>query len=49
MHAPFAFSRNDREEVIRPTSGLAVTACVRGVNLSTAGSINNGSRLKACA
>jgi len=46
--APFAFCRNDREELIRQTirdcrDGLAYG----GVNLSTAGSINNGSSLES--
>ena len=44
--APFTFMRNDEEAILREVSRDCVDArAMRGVNLSTAGSINNGSLL----
>jgi uroporphyrinogen decarboxylase len=44
--APFRFMRNDEEAILREVSrDCADARAMRGVNLSTAGSINNGSLL----
>ena len=48
--APFTFMRNDREELIaqcKRDCEMAVKSGTRGLNLATAGSINNGSSLES--
>lgn len=47
--APFTFMRNEEDEIVRQVIRDCedAKACGRGVNISTAGSINNGSRLSS--